>query len=43
MNINIDGDIVSFHKGYTIFMYYNTKRQTITLLAVLLPYNRRFL
>lgn len=43
MNFNIDDYIVSFHQKDTIFMYYNAKRQTITLLAVILPYNRRYL
>jgi hypothetical protein len=38
-----DDDITSFHQGNTIIMYYNHKKQTITLLAVLVPYNRRYL
>lgn len=43
MHFTIDDDIISFYKDDTIFMYYNIRRQTITLLGVIVPYNRRFL
>lgn len=43
MHLNIDADIISIHQGEAIIMYYNIRKQMITLLAVLAPYNRRYL
>ncbi len=42
MNICDDG-IISFHIDGTIFMYYNTHKQTIILPGVKYPYNARYL
>ena len=41
MHFTIDDNIVTFYAEETIIMYFNIKKQTITLLAVLAPYNRR--